>query len=60
MIVQHGLLDSADSFLMNDQAKAPGFMLANKGYDLWFSNSRGNKYSRSHKTLNPDKNKEYW
>jgi len=35
-------------------------MFANKGYDVWFGNSRGNKYSRSHTTYNPDKNKEYW
>lgn len=57
IFIQHGLLDSSDSFLCNDEDKAPGFMFANKGYDVWFGNSRGNKYSRSHTTYNPDKNK---
>lgn len=29
IILQHGLLDSSDTFLINDEDKAPGFMLAN-------------------------------
>jgi gastric triacylglycerol lipase len=57
ILIQHGLLDSSDSFLINDENKAPGFILANKGYDVWFSNSRGNKYSRNHTKFNPNKDK---
>ena len=45
---------------MNDEDKAPAFMLANKGYDVWLGNSRGNKHSRNHTKYNPDKNKEFW
>lgn len=35
-------------------------MLANKGYDIWLGNSRGNKHSRKHVKYNPDKDKEFW
>lgn len=57
IILQHGLLDSSDTWLINDENKAPGFMLANKGYDIWLGNSRGNKHSRNHTKYNPNKNK---
>ena len=29
IFLQHGLLDSSDTWLINDEDKAPGFMLAN-------------------------------
>jgi hypothetical protein len=57
ILLQHGLLDSSDTWLVNDEDKAPGFMIANKGYDVWMSNSRGNKHSRKHVKLNPNKGK---
>lgn len=60
IFLQHGLLDSSDTWLINDEDKAPGFMLANAGYDVWLGNSRGNKHSRRHQTLNPDKGAAFW
>lgn len=60
MLLQHGLLDSSDTWLINDEDKAPGFMWANAGYDIWLGNSRGNKHSRRHTTLNPDKDAAFW
>lgn len=60
VFLQHGLLDSSDTWIINDEDKAPGFMLANRGYDVWLGNSRGNKHSRNHTKYNPDKNKQYW
>ncbi|CAI2369890.1 unnamed protein product [Moneuplotes crassus] len=51
---QHGVVDSADTFIMNDEDKSPAFMTANAGYDVWLGNSRGNKYNREHQWLDPD------
>lgn len=45
---------------MNKPDKAPAFMLAKKGYDVWLGNQRGTKHSRSHKTLNPEVDHAYW
>jgi gastric triacylglycerol lipase len=58
-LLQHGIFDSADNFVINGEQNSLAFVLANKGYDVWVSNSRGNKYSRAHAWLNP-KSKEFW
>lgn len=60
IFLQHGLLDSSDTWIINDEDKAPAFMLANAGYDIWLGNSRGNKHSRKHIKYNPDKDAAFW
>jgi hypothetical protein len=55
--LQHGLVDSADTWIVNDESLAPAFYLANQGYDIWLGNSRGNRYSNI--LLNP-RNKNFW
>lgn len=60
VLMQHGLLDSSDTFIVNTPNEAPGFALAMQGYDVWLGNSRGNKYSRNHTTYNPDNDKAFW
>ena len=57
--MQHGMIDSADCFIMNRPEKAPAFMLVDAGYDVWLGNTRGNKYSLKHISLSFEQ-KEYW
>lgn len=57
---QHGLLDCAEGWIINDESKAPAFVLANLGYDVWLGNVRGNKYSREHIHYDPDNDAEFW
>jgi lysosomal acid lipase/cholesteryl ester hydrolase len=56
IFLQHGLLGTAEHFIMNDEL-SPVFVLVRAGYDVWLGNSRGSAPSRKHKTLNPDKDK---
>jgi gastric triacylglycerol lipase len=60
--LQHGILDSSDTWIVNSEPEdlAPAFYFANKGYDIWLGNSRGNKHSRNHVFLNPDKDDAFW
>ena len=60
ILLLHGLMDSSDTFIVNEESKAPAFVLANAEYDVWLGNSRGNKHSRRHVSLNPDKGKQFW
>ena len=59
VFLQHGIVDSADCWIMNYADVAPAFQLVKAGYDVWLGNQRGTKYSMGHKTLS-NKSKEYW
>ena len=58
VLLMHGIFDSADSWILNDE-RSPAVILSKAGYDVWLGNSRGNKYSRSHIALNPE-SEEFW
>ena len=55
----HGLLSSSDSFVTNDEDKALAFVLANRGYDVWLGNNRGNKYAKGHVQYSTE-DKAFW
>lgn len=59
VLMQHGLMDSADAWIANRREKAPALVLVEAGYDVWLGNSRGNKYSRGH-VDSKISDKDYW
>ncbi|KAL6135176.1 hypothetical protein ACLB2K_067404 [Fragaria x ananassa] len=52
VLLQHGLMGDAGSWLLNPPNQALAFILADKGFDVWLANARGTQASRGHKSLN--------
>ena len=59
ILLQHGYDDTSYCWIANKE-KSPAFLLANRGYDVWMNNSRGNIFSRQHRYLDPDTDREFW
>lgn len=55
-----GLWCSSAAWLLTGPEKSLGFLLADRGYDVWMGNNRGTTDSRNHTTLNPDKDSGFW
>ncbi|XP_013144241.1 PREDICTED: lipase 1-like [Papilio polytes] len=56
----HGLYDSSDAWILSGPKNGLAYILADNCYDVWVPNTRGNRYSRKHVFLDPDKDMEYW
>ncbi|UPQ98091.1 lipase [Chloropicon primus] len=51
VLLQHGLIDSSATWVMNMPRQSLGFVLADLGYDVWLGNNRGTTYSMEHRDL---------
>jgi len=59
VLLQHGLLDSACTWVINLPNESLGFILADAGFDVFLGNARGNTYSSQNAMYTPDQ-QEYW
>jgi lysosomal acid lipase/cholesteryl ester hydrolase len=59
VLLQHGIEDSSYEWITNSNDKAPAFMLAREGYDVWLGNNRGNGFSEKHVKYSKNQ-KEFW
>ncbi|XP_013188023.2 lipase 1 [Amyelois transitella] len=60
ILFNHGLYLSGDDCILPGPGKSHCYIYSDNCYDVWIPNNRGNRYSRNHTTLNPDKNPEFW
>ncbi|KAH9602506.1 hypothetical protein KSS87_020965 [Heliosperma pusillum] len=59
VLLQHGVLMDGVTWVLNPPNQALAFVLADNGFDVWISNSRGTNYSSAHTTLRSD-DPAYW
>ncbi|ORY83263.1 Alpha/Beta hydrolase protein [Protomyces lactucae-debilis] len=58
--LHHGLMMNSEVWVCNlEEERQLPFILVERGYDVWFGNNRGNKYSKKHITLKSN-DKRFW
>ncbi|KAK4577436.1 hypothetical protein RGQ29_027797 [Quercus rubra] len=59
VLLQHGILMDAATWLFNSPNKSLAFILADNGFDVWMGNNRGTISSRGHTSLSAN-DPAYW
>ncbi|KYM84892.1 Lipase 3 [Atta colombica] len=59
VLLQHGLLGSSADWVIPGKDKGLAFILADREYDVWLDNFRGNTDSRAHVSLSPSDSR-FW
>jgi len=60
VLLFHSLEVDMMEWFVNDPEVAHAFVLARAGYDVWFGNERGTRFSNKHVKLDPKVDKQYW
>ena len=60
VLLQHGIIDPSDGFIIRGPELSPAFYMANSGYDIWVANSRGSLHGRNHTTLDWQTDPEFY
>ncbi|CAH1179220.1 unnamed protein product [Phaedon cochleariae] len=55
-----GTCGCSENFIVAGPNKATPYFLADRGFDVWLLNTRGNRHARRHVTLNPNNDKRFW
>lgn len=53
VFLMHGLLGSADDWLLMGPGKSLAYLLTDAGFEVWLGNARGSKYARRHVAKHP-------
>ncbi|GER36933.1 lipase [Striga asiatica] len=59
VLLIHGLFMAGDAWFMNSRNQSLGFILADRGFDVWVGNVRGTRWSHGHVSLS-EREKKFW